>query len=196
MSRYSGKCDLYDHLMMENGKNEDSIESEFECFELFKKRTGGVLHQHLKIELTEFNIKREISRRKGILKRTLHEKEVKDKRCKEGKKINRYYTYTYHGQEYPNLEELNKRGYWTILDLHFDTILDLVPYFPYIIASAACDAGTETIFISEKPYPTETDIRLIKSGLEPFGNYYRQALQEHYIDVVKYLLKEGGKENA
>ena len=57
MSKFSGKCDLYDHIMMEktypDSKNPNIlISNELECFEIFKKRTGGKLYQHLKIELT------------------------------------------------------------------------------------------------------------------------------------------------
>jgi hypothetical protein len=58
MSKFSGKCDLYDHVMMEktypdpNNKN-ILVSDELECFEIFKKRTGGILCQSRKVKLDD-----------------------------------------------------------------------------------------------------------------------------------------------
>ena len=56
MSRFSGKCDLFDHMCMEKHRTKDGSDKKedlekasvlysdpVECFEIFKKKTGGVL---------------------------------------------------------------------------------------------------------------------------------------------------------
>ena len=68
MSWASGKCDLFNHLSFckmrtidGSDKKEDLDKArvlysdEMECFKIFKQRTGGVLHQHKRIEVTEHN---------------------------------------------------------------------------------------------------------------------------------------------
>ena len=88
------------------------------------------------------------------------------------------------------MKELNKNGYWTTLEFHFDSILDLIPFYSHIISVCASDHEGERIYISNLPYPLECDQRLTASGITPFGNYYRKELQDHYLEVVKYLLKK------
>ena len=117
---------------------------------LLKKRTNGVIHQHVKVKVDEWNQDYVKSRCKAF-DFTKHTKSINDKRCKSGKKENYYYKYTYYGKEY-NLKELNKHGVHITKDIHFNTILDLIPYFPYIVTASVYNGDTYIVVISSENY--------------------------------------------
>ena len=120
MSRWSGKCDLYDTIMMLHHRTKDGSDKkedldkasvlysdELECFNEFKEKTGGVIHQHQKIKVTLLN-QELVEKKCKSFKIIKHTKEVEDKRFKETKRTDTYYTYEYWGKEYKDLKELNK----------------------------------------------------------------------------------------
>ena len=112
MSVFSGKCDLCDHVMMykhrtkEGSDRPEDLEKarvyysdEMECFQEFVKRTGGVLHQHKGLTVTEFN-RSLIEKLNPSFKVLEHTRQVADKRTKTGTREEVYYTYEYYGKEY------------------------------------------------------------------------------------------------
>lgn len=200
MSRFSGKCDLYDHVMMEktypdpNNKN-ILISDELECFEIFKKRTGGILYQSQKVKLDEWNIDYWINyyNNPERLSKEAHTIIKEDKRCREGKKETTTYTYTYFGKTYSSLKELNSNGFYGTIEIKFNTLLDLLPYYPYIITMMACDQEHETIYISNSSY-VDMYVKDVVNYSEPnfrMIEIFREELKKHYIKVIsKYGLKE------
>ena len=148
MSIYSGKCDLCDHIAGMGGwydKNGNPVKmgdpnveayysDEMQDFLAFKKETGGVLHQHKKMTVTKWNHD-EAKKWCPELEIIEHKKTVVDNRQKSGLRTETYYTYKYFNKEY-TLKELNKKGVWITIDIHFNTLLDLIPYYPYLITYA------------------------------------------------------------
>lgn len=195
MSKFSGRCDLYDHILMEkmypSESNPNILESdEFECFEIFKRRTGGVIYQHQKVEVTEANQDFIAANCKQfeIITQTIT---APDRRCKGRFKVKKLYTYNYYGKEYLTLKELNKKEVYIPVPIKFETILDLIPYYPYVISFCASSPEGETIYIANK---SEIDYHVdscLKYGhsLE-FVYYFKKILQNHYVEVVKRLNTE------
>ena len=186
MSRFSGKCDLFDHICMEKtyevpgGYESD----ELECFNVFKERTGGVIYQVLSFKLTGNNIENECKENKN-LSRVKHTKIVPDKRVKSGKKEKVFYTYTYYGKEYNSLTEINNYGYWRYKAIHFETLLDIIPYYPYLISMSASSDGKEFVVISDNSFVETAENESISYGhTSTLAGYYRKELQNHYKDVI------------
>ena len=193
MSKFCGKCDLYDHMMMEktypdpNNKN-ILISDELECFEIFKKRTGGVLYQSLKIELTDWNIDYWINYYKDSnkLSKSAYTVVREDKRCKSGKKEITKYNYYYYGTKYSSLKELNERGFYGEIEIKFNTLLDLLPYYPYIITMMLSDKNQEKVYISDTSY-VDMYTKDVASYSEPsfrMIEIYREELKKHYVKVI------------
>ena len=194
MSKFSGKCDLYDHISMEKMEPSPSnpnilISDDNECFEIFKKKTDGKIYQHIEIELTEFNIENEIENNKYLSRDEI--RVVKnDKRYKSGIKEVVQYVYHYFGKTFHSLRELNNYGYIGVKTIEFDTIFDLIPYFPYTIASAACSKDSEKIFISSMSHPDAEYLSHRKYGNNPrLSTYYKKELQKYYFEKVKEVTK-------
>lgn len=198
MSRFSGKCDLRDHISGLGGwydRDGNPVKfgqegvycyysDEMQDFEEFKKRTGGVIHQHKKVKVSECN-QDEVVKHCPYLKIIPHTQVVVDKRYKEGKREITTYTYEYWGKEY-TLKELNKHGVSVVLDIHFDTLLDLIPYYPYIVSFAACGDGKETVFISNESFVIEErDDRIERGVFSDYWESYVKELQEHYLEVFE-----------
>lgn len=203
--KYSGCCDLYDTIMMlhlrtkdGSDKKEDLEKSpvlysdELECFNEFKEKTGGVIHQHQKIKVTLPN-QELVEKKCESFKIIKHIKEVEDKRFKDTKRADTYYTYEYWGKEYKDLKELNKKGVYITLDIPFNTILDIIPYYPYLTNCAASNENGMYVVISNESYVETNYKRLLEGGLDSNQRaYYNKQLQEHYIEVVQryYTPKE------
>ena len=197
MSLFSGKCDLYDTIMMQhlrckNGsdKKEDLDKArvyysdELECFNEFKKKTGGVIYQHQEIKVTEQN-QSLIEKKCSNFKVIEHIREVEDKRYKDNKKKETTYTYEYYGKEY-SLKELNKKGVYITKEIHFNTILDIIPYYPYIVTTMCSNNDKLKIFISQESFVDNEERKLLNAGYEStMYEYYKKELQKHYIDVVQ-----------
>lgn len=197
MSKYSGKCDLFDYMSGLGGWFDKDgspaalgegpgpyYSDEWLDFLAFKKATGGVLHQHKKVALTAWNAEAIKKRCSGFDYKKIVT-EVEDKRYKDGIRKDVSYTYIYYGKEY-TLKELNKKGIYITLDIHFDTLLDLIPYYPYIVSAAAHSPEKTIIYISDLPYPIEERNDSFKNGviLDHRFQYYAKELQDHYKDIV------------
>ena len=178
MSKFSGKCDLYDHIMMQKQYQSETnpnvyVSDEMECFELFKKATGGVIYQDVKVTVSELN--QELV---SELCDYFHYHPVPKKSALGKQK----FTYRYFGKEM-SLKELNKRGVYVSIPIHFKTLLDIIPYYPYIITCAISNNGKQRITISSKSYVDMQAREHLTYGHLPCIDYKR-FLQEHYIEVV------------
>lgn len=208
MSSFSGRCDLLDHITGMGGwydKDSNPIKfgeghgpyysDEYQDFLAFKKATGGVLHQHRKFLVTPWNHE-EAEKLCPNLKVVEHKKTVPDKRCKSGEREETYYTYIYWEKEY-TLKELNKRGVYIDIAIKFDTLLDLILYYPYLVTVSSWSDGKETVCISDKSYVDEhLEDSLSHGYYSDFWQHYKKQLQDHYRkSVLKYFNPEG-RENA
>lgn len=211
MSRYSGCCDLYDHISglggwfdkdgkpVKFGKASRYYSDEMLDFIEFKRQTGGVIHQHKKVKVSKWN-QEDVKNHCPGFNFIKHTRKIPDKRCRSGFREETYYTYTYYGKEYTSLKELNKKNVYITIDIHFNTLLDLIPYYPYIVSACShnSDSSPESyVFISEKPYPIEQrDERLKTGGLIDYSfQRYQRDLNEHFRDVVlEYYNPTGRKQ--
>ena len=212
MSIFSGKCDLYDHISGCAGwydKDGNSVKfedenvhvlysDEYRDFLEFKKKTGGVLHQHQKVKVTEWNQDEVVKQLKGQFEIIKHENVTEDKRYKDKQRNKIIYTYKYWGKEYTSLKELNKHGVWVTIDIYFHSILDIIPYYPYIVTTACCNEGKETIFISKESFViSERDDYYSYGHFSDSWQWYNKKLQNHYFEICRdylcYKLEERTK---
>lgn len=201
MSRYSSKCDLADTIAGRGGcfdKDGNPVEDickgpgvlysdPMKDFEAFKKATGGVLHQHIKVKVDEWNQDYVKSHCPGF-DFTKHTEVREDKRCKEGKKEYYYYTYTYFNKEYKTLKELNKHGVYITKNVYFDTILELIPYYPYIVVTMYSSKDEMHVVISDRGYEERCFREHNWDGVEKSFHRYRKNLAEFTKEIVlKYF---------
>lgn len=201
MSRYSGKCDLADLVFGQGGyfdRDGNQVEfgqegvgayysDEWLDFLAFKKKTGGVLYQHKNVKVNSYN--------KEDLKKYCPDfdfKEVKhtviDKRSKSGYRDVISYIYTYYGKEYTEQELNTKGGIYIKVAIKFDTLLDLLKYYPYLTSAVIADADKLTVFISDASFVDQEFDGLIKRGcVTTTRDFYNQELSKHYAEVaLKY----------
>ena len=212
MGRFSGRCDLCDHIAGLGGwfdKDGNSVElgrasryysDEMLDFIEFTRQTGGVIHQHKKVTVSEWN-QEDVKNHCPGFNFTKHTRKIPDNRYKDKFREETYYTYTYYGKEYTSLKELNKKNVYITIDIHFNTLLDLIPYYPYIVSACShnSDSSPEScVFISEKPYPIEQrDERLKTGGLIDYSfQRYQRDLNEHFRDVVLEYYNPAGREQT
>lgn len=191
-----GKYDLYDHICMEKMYHQDSdnpnsplVSDIMECFDIFKERTGGILYQHYKVEVNIFNQHLIEEKCKGF--KVIAHKEIKeDKRYKNTTREVVSYSYEYYGKEYKTLKELNKKGVYINREIKFDNIVELIPYFPYIIAACSYSNGKEYVHISSESYIDKCykeDIKYDHAG-DYWNHYYRKTLADITKDIIlKYF---------
>lgn len=198
MSSYTGKWDLFDHIITlgtkDKPKYNNKLEYELYCFNLFKQRTGGVIYQKFKLELNPFNIDKEILDRNNdfILSKTERKIYKPDKRTKSGQRVVTEYTYTYLGEDYSSLEELNNRGYYALKRIHFSSIFDIIPYYSFIISVLSSDEFSETIYISNVDYNDKTYFSFRESGIDTDSIENRKNnLITHFVEMARYT--EEGK---
>lgn len=204
MSRFSGKCDLYDHIAgtagwydrdgnpVKMGEGSGAYYSdEYRDFLAFKKQTGGVLHQHKRVKLTPWNHE-EVKKLCKDFDYQEHTRIVPDKRIKNGQREEKYLTYTYYNKEY-TLKELNKKGIYITIDIHFNTLLDLIPYYPYLI-SMSCGG---TVYISSQSFVDEELNDHLEGGwYSEFWEHYKKELQDHYREIVLRYFNPLGREHV
>ena len=208
MSMFSGTCDLCDHIAGLGGwydrdgnkvkfgnGNGPYYSDEYLDFLEFKKRTGGVLHQHKRVTVTEYNLKDVEARLNGRLRVIERRQDEAEKRSETGRRRSVKRTYEYFGTEYKTLKELNKHGVYVSVDIHFNTLLDLLPYYPYIVSMAACSDGVETVYISGESYVTsERDDHYRFGHFGDFWETYAKRLQDHYREIVLLYYNPEGRE--
>lgn len=197
MSRLSGRCDLFDMIAGTGGwldKNGNPVKmgqegvnayysDPMKDFEAFKKETNGVIYQHIKVKVDLWNqdYVKEHCQGFDFTKRT----EIReDKRFKEGKKKSDHYTYTYYGTEYKNLKELNKHGVYITKSIYFDTILELIPYFPYIVTVMTRSNGNTYVVISDRSYADTCFQEHQWEGTEELFHLYRKELAEFTQSII------------
>lgn len=210
MSRFSGKFDLSDYLSGLGGwfdKDGNPVKfcgasryysDEMLDFIEFKRQTGGVIHQHKKVTVSEWN-QEDVKNHCPGFNFTKHIRKIPDNRCRDKFREETYYTYTYYGKEYESLKELNKKNVYITIDIHFDTLLDLIPYYPYIVSACShnSDSNPEScVFISEKPYPIEQRDERLKTGglIDNSFQHYQRELTKHFRDVVLEYYNPAGRE--
>ena len=197
MSRFSGRYDLFDAMSGTGGwfdKNGNPVKFNQEgvsCyysdvmkdFEAFKNETDGVIHQHIKVKVDEWNQDYVKTHCKGF-NFEKHIKTIIDKRCNSGIREIQYYTYNYYNKEYKDLKELNKHGVFITKDIHFNTLLDLVPYFPYIVTVAAHSDGKSYIVVSKESFVEEEFKEHLRDSADTMANHYRHELAKFTQKVV------------
>ena len=202
MSFCSGKCDLLDHISGLGGwydKNGNPVKFGQEgvgCyysdimqdFEEFKKRTKGIIHQHVKVKVDEWNQDYVKSHCSGF-DFTKHVKYVDDKRYKDGRREIYYYIYTYYGKEY-TLKQLNQHGVYITKDIHFKTILDLLPYFPYVVACVTCSHEQENIYLANRSEVEDNFRQHHWDSNEHMCDYYRHELSELAKNIVLIYMSD------
>ncbi len=206
MSSYSGKADLADYIAgmsgwydrdgnpVKMGEGSSAYYSdEYRDFLEFKKRTGGVLYQHKVLTVTPWNHD-EAMKLCPKLEVIEHKKIVSDKRQKSGQREDIYYTYKYWGREY-TLKELNKHKVYITIKIHFDTLLDLIPYYPYIVTIACSNNGKQIVYISNQSFVDEKIDDHLKCGYySESWQHYKKQLQEHYQEIVLRYYNPTGRE--
>lgn len=198
MSRFSGKCDLFDHIAGMGGwydKDRNPVKfgqegvgayysEELQDFEAFKKATDGVIYQHKCIKkITEWNhnFVAEHCSQFEVLK---HERVVADKRKKDGQRTDVYYTYKYWGKEYTQ-KEISQRGVYITVEIKFDTLLDLIKYYPYIVSFCCSSDGKQTVYITNESFVDEEFDDMLQHGHLARKDHYEKELANHYLYVCK-----------
>ena len=196
MSRFSGKCDLADDFFM----NEEIIRKEhpelteitdMDLFNYFKEKTGGVLYQH-------YNIEHVTDNNKHFVKEHCENFDYKyvEKTTPSGK-IKKETIYTYYGREYTEKELKKKGGVFIKLEIHFDTLLDLIPYFPYLVTIMYADKDKEVIYITRESYVDTQYKKLLDGGFESqLYSYYKKELQKYTRDITLKYFNSTGREVA
>lgn len=94
-----------------------------------------------------------------------------------------------------NLVLLNTTD-WATRTIYFDRKIDLIPYYPYIIAMSYYSDEKAIIFIADESFIDQEEklLREYKSigdrEESPMVNYYRRALADEYIKVAKEMLEK------
>ena len=200
MSKFSGKCDIYDSMMisasadLKREDNESELDYELRCFELFKKTIGGKIYKKVKLELNQWNIDVEINKvnDERILSKVEHKEIKKDRRSKSGVRENTYYTYYYFGEEYTNLKDIN---YYSPIEIKIDTILDLIPYYTHIAGVIASSKDGMYIEVSNESYLDEKEEMYIRNGFDlKYVRKEKEELKRHYNLFVLKLYNDNYKQ--
>lgn len=190
MSMFSGKCDLYDYMSMMKSYQHDGVihSDELECFNIFKKKTGGKIYQTQHIPLTKYNMEmirdmiasgtlitniQEITITTG--KTPYHIKYTVNKQV-----IEKDYTAN-------QIDGLNHKIYcFYNREIPFESIFDLVPYYPYLVAQANMSPDSIHIVISSESYIKESYESALKYGkISKTCSMHAQDLQAHYLGLIK-----------
>lgn len=151
MSRFSGKCDLYDCIYtLFSYKSEDSEE---EMFSRFGRKTGWVIYLPVRVQLSDRNEDMLLSRCAPDV----------FSKAPDGKRNH----YLCHGKLFRSKKSVNRAG-GIVLErpVHFSTRMELVPYYGYLIAKAVSSEGHTHIVLSEYSYPLLEDIDCFYCGID------------------------------
>lgn len=208
MSVYSGKCDLADLIAGQGGyfdKNGNPVKfgdegvgcyysDEWLDFLAFKKKTNGVLYQHKNMKVNSYNhdeIKKHCENFDFKEVKTL----IPDNRTNAGYREKRHYVYTYYGKEYTEKELNAKGGVYIQIEIKFDTLLDLLEYYPYLTSAVFSTENQMKVFIHSRSFVDEEFDSAIEHGY--FLNshsYYKKKLTEHYAEVALKYYNPAGHE--
>lgn len=180
MSRFSGKCDLADHVF-------GGEKNYFEAFDEFKQSTGGILHQHHRIkEVTAFNqdLIAELNPNFKIIEIN---KQISDRRFADGFRNEVSYEYDYYGQRYTAKQLKQKGGVYIDVEIHFDTVLDLIKYYPYVVSACCWSDGKAVVFISKESFVESEFDNSLGYGYLSMKDHYDKELAEHYREVCLAL---------
>lgn len=186
MSKFSGRADLYDYVY----STVQTWDDYFQAFDDFKKKTKGKIYQYRKILVTEDN--RDYIKSKVNLSYSNYTKNITDNNGVKKEILET--SYLYQDIIYPNIKALNKHGVYIPFELPFDTVFDLIPYYPYTISSATSNENSAYIVVADKSSPEDIlDERLMSgsvwNGSLDFYHRYNHALTEHFKDVVPEWIK-------
>lgn len=103
-------------------------------------------------------------------------------------------SYYYWDKEYDSLKKLNKHGVYVMIDIPFDTIFDLIPYYPYVIACHYFSKEKEMVILAHESFVDQTIDERLESGWFDkdsisFQWRYKQELAEHTHEVAAQLDK-------
>lgn len=192
MSRFSGKCDIYDLIYSSCRSNDWEMKKT--AFEIFKEETGGKLYQNLTVELNAWNLDKEIEyiNRPEYLSKEVEVIQVPDKRCKSGFKTKEKVFVKYLGELIP-LESKPKICVYKVI--YFEDMIDLVPYYPYIVSSYGRYVKNGKIVcrvtISKESYLDNKYLDNRKLGGDiSYLEQYRKNLKEELINTVLELNKD------
>lgn len=205
MSKFSGRCDLYDHIGGMGGwydRDGNPVKfgqegigayysDELQDFREFKRRTGGVIYQHKYIKNVDEWNQDLIAKKCPNFKVIKHIDKITDKRKKDGYREAVSYTYEYWGKEYTQ-KEISKRGVYITVEIHFDTLLDIIKYYPYLVSACCSNEDKMTVYISNESFVDEEYEEHLNHGWDSnMKAHYDKELAEHYLEVVKeYYLKD------
>lgn len=152
MSRFTGKCDLYDEVYMIGSAGVPDGASESEKFEAFRKETGGVIYQPVQAEVT--------ARNEAMLERELC---GKLRRAPDGNARH----YSYLGRTYRSLKSLNRDGgVWLNRPVRFSTMMELLPYYGHTVSAMYASEGTKAVFISSMDCSLSEDLDAARYGID------------------------------
>ena len=188
MSRYSGRCDLFDSIY----GGVSGWKEYFEAFEAFRKRTGGKLHQERKVFVTDYNLDDICATNPQLTYSDV--KVTKTGKNGESREITERH-FTYWGKEYNDIKKLNKKGVYVRIDIPFETVLDLIPYYPYVVACHYWSADEEMVILAKhSEVDGEIEDRLesgwFERGSIDFQFHCKHELAEHYREVIEELNRD------
>lgn len=183
MSKFSGKCDLYDHVYMIGNSGD---KTELELFNEFKEATNGVLYQHIKVPIDKNNFDNLVESEKAT-----YGDKYDLKYCLGKDNEGNYY---YYGKKFRSIKTLAKNfDYYMRKEIHFEKFIDLIKYYPYLISMSSSykdDDGKRhsTIYITNDSYIDIHENEMLVWSLHSkhkIYDYYRNELINEYIRVVK-----------
>ena len=205
MSKLSGRCDLYDTISGMGGWH-DKEGNAFEFgqdgvnyyypdllkdFEAFKKLTNGVIYQHKEVKIKDWFGDEEFEFIKSancdLFDYKKNSIKIADKRCKDGFKEVVNYTFTYFDNKY-SLKEIKKRKIFVKVPIYFNTLLDLLPYLPYVVSFSA---GSTYIITEQSGSDADRDDCISYAHDSLRFKHYKKELADLYLEVCReYFLKD------
>lgn len=206
MSIYSGKCDLADHISGLAGWHDKDgnpvkmgdpnvgayYSDEWADFLVFKEKTGGILYQDYLICGVDCYNAEFIKAHNALFDFEKHTEKIPNKRSKKGYVEKEVYSFTYLNKKYTE-KEARKLQVTVAVKIHFETLVDLIKYYPYIVSFAASDNETMTVHISRESYVDTEYKQLLSHGYESsMKESYDQALAKHYIEIINAYYPNDG----
>jgi hypothetical protein len=182
MSRYSGKCDLFDFLSMQKTYDHGNVISsdELECFNVFKQKTGGKIYQFCQVPFAATNTE--------FIKTLNDNKKLFTNAQSIEITGNGKHPYRIDGKEYTIRQLEHSDKFWCGFEreIPIENIFDLVPYYPYLVTTSSSSGDHLKVVISGKPYPKSEYENALKWGRTTrLRDYYEKELQNHYVTLLQ-----------